>query len=162
MSKAEADLAAKTSCKSATSYWMLKLNGATKENGESIGSYSEFLKENIKDGNIKNEKGWVYDSLVKKYGFETVKTTDYDEFKNNTEGRFGETRIHVNAVGKNDAYDHSIPTYSNFDTNSRNIADVGVRGYGRSVSSAIYKEGKPQSNKEYFLYFQYLQKKGKR
>ncbi len=57
LSKAEADLAAKTSCKSATSYWMLKLNGATKSNGEDIGSYSEFLKENIKDGNIKNERG---------------------------------------------------------------------------------------------------------
>ncbi len=88
-----------------------------------------------------------------------MKTTDYDEFKNSSEGRFGETRIHVNAVGKTDAYDHSIPTYSNYDTDSRNIADVGVRGYGYSVSDAIYQKGSRGSSKEYFLYYQYLAKK---
>jgi phage tail tube protein FII len=153
MSKAKANEAARTSCKSATSYWMLKLNGATKSNGENIGSYSEFLKENIKDGNIKNEKGWVFDSLISKYGFETVQTKDYDDYITSSNGRWGETRIHVNAKD----YDHSIPTYS--DGGTRRIADVGSRNYGGLVEEKIFKKGNDGSKKEYFKYFQYLQKK---
>ncbi len=157
LSKTEANLAAKTSCKSATSYWMLKLNGATKSNGESIGSYSEILKENIKDGNIKNERGWVFHSLISKYGFETVQTKNYDDYIVSSNGGWGETRIHVNATSTTGAYDHSIPTYSDGDT--RRIADVGVRNYSGLVEEKIFKNGNAGSEKEYFKYFQYLQKK---
>jgi len=157
MSREEANKVAATSCKSATSYWMLKLNGAVNPDGEGIGSYSEFLRDNVRDGIIKESNGWVGAGLVEKYGFDTKTINNYEEYIGSSEGRFGETRIHVNAKG----YDHSIPTYSNSETDTRYIADVGGRGYGGIVNDAIYNKGSIDSKRknEYFKYYQYLERR---
>ena len=156
MSRDEANKVAATSCKAATLYWMLKLNGAD------IGSYSDFFADNVNRGNISENSGYVKKStntIVGQYNFKARTIDNYSEYLSSVSGTFGETRIHVNSKNP---YDHSIPTYLNFNVNSRFISDIGSRGYDLLASKKIHEQGTSYAKSEYFKYYQYLEKKKER
>jgi len=151
----QADKTSKTSCLSASLYWELKLRGAVK-------TYSDFYRVNVDNGNIKEINGEMKRStadIAKDYGYDRKTIANYNDYISGTGGENGVTRIHVNATKP---YEHSIPTYLNSEDEPRKIADVGVRGYGKTVKDSIYKRGSSDSNrkKEYFKNYQYLEKVG--
>lgn|GEM_PF-764430 len=158
MSKKQADDTEGTSCKSATIYWELKLNGAD------VGTYAEYYEKNVKAGNIIEHNAYVrvsteniakqYDS--EEYEYRTKIIRDYGLYKSGDGGELGETRIVTKHVGGKEEKWHSIMTYSSENDGTRVISDTGARGYGKSASKLI--KANDGNRKQYFKYYEYIEK----
>ncbi len=152
LSRNKANKIAHTSCKSGTIYYTLGMNGAD------TGSYSHFFAENVKKGHLKGSNAFFNSSttkIVSEYGFKTKTIYNYDDFLNGKGGAYGETRIRVNSEKP---YSHSMPAYKSNRSKKRYIKDISYRG-NKLSSKLVYEKDSRQGKKEYFQYFQYLDKK---
>ena len=161
MLEKQANKTQSTSCKSATIYWELKLSGAA------VGTYSNYLDVNVKNGNINEKSAKVnvetniitrqYDTNEYEYRAKII--TNYDSYIAGDGGERGETRI-VKDYGANDeSKRHSIMTHSSDDDEARLISDTGDRGYGEPAQKVIKSNNGKQE--QYFKYYEYIEKKPK-
>lgn len=161
MSKKQANDTEGTSCKSATIYWELKLNGAD------VGTYSEYYKKNVKAKNIIEDDAWVRvykEDIAKQYDtdeyeYRTKIIRDYNSYIAGDGGERGETRIVTKYDGDIEKKWHSIMTYTSEEDETRVISDTGDRGYGVPAEDIIHSKNDKKA--QYFKYYEYIEKKPK-